>query len=130
MAATHTRPGPKTEKPWRHAIKQAVNELIEVKIDGKPAKVKALRLLARNTVKKAIEGDATLTKEIGDRLDGKPVQGIDLDVAVKITRIERQIVEPRGIEGPIIEGEVVEDGPDPAKMQGKQSLADRKGSRR
>ena len=108
MAATHARPGPKTEKPWRHAIQQAVKELIEVEIDGKPKKIRALRLLARKMVQKGLNGDVTALKEIGDRLDGKPVQGIDLDVAVKITRIERQIVEPQALESRVIDAQVIE----------------------
>ena len=109
MAATHARPGPKTEKPWRHAIQKAVKELIEVEIDGKPQKIRALNAMARRLVKKGWqEGDISALKEAGDRLDGKPVQGVELGVSVKITRIEHHIVVPKATEGPIIEGQAVE----------------------
>ena len=33
-------------------------------------------------------------KEIADRLDGKPMQGVALDVAVAVTTIERRIIDP------------------------------------
>ena len=108
MAATLAKPGPKTEKPWRHAIQRAVKEFIEVEVNGKPKKIRALNALARKMVKKGLAGDVSALREIGDRLDGRPAQAIDVGVQVKITAIERQIVEPRAIEGPVIDGVAVE----------------------
>ena len=48
----------------------------------------------RKLVTRALEGDVAAMKEISDRLDGKPSQGVDLGVEVQVTRIERAIVEP------------------------------------
>ena len=109
MAATHALQGPKAEKPWRHAIQKAVKELVEVQVDGKPQKIRALNAMARRLVKRGWQdGDISALKEAGDRLDGKPVQGLELGVTVKITKIERHIVVPKAIEGPVIEGQAVE----------------------
>jgi hypothetical protein len=46
--------------------------------DGTVKKVRALNLLAKNLVTKAIAGDVQAAKEIGDRLDGKPAQSMDV----------------------------------------------------
>ena len=107
MAAPHKAVGPKSEKPWRHAIQKAVKEWIKVDENGKSQKRRALNLLAQKIVRKGIDGDVAALKEIGDRLDGKPVQGVELGLEVKITRIERQIVEPQAVAGPVIEGVAV-----------------------
>ena len=80
------------DKPWRSAIRKAVHELRAA--DGDDKKVKALGLLADRLVTKGLEGDIAAIKEIGDRLDGKAVQGVGLDVAVTVTAIERTIVDP------------------------------------
>ena len=80
------------DKPWRGAIRKAVCELRAA--DGDDKKVKALQLLANRLVTKGLDGDIAAIKEIGDRLDGKPMQGVGLDVAVAITTIERTIVDP------------------------------------
>ena len=50
--------------------------------------------MALRLVTKALEGDVAALKEIGDRLDGKPAQAVDVEVAVAITTIERRIVDP------------------------------------
>ncbi len=102
------RTGSKQEKPWRLAIQKASRELIDADIDGKPKKIRALNLLARKMFKKGLNGDVAAAKEIGDRLDGKPVQGVELGLDVRITRIERHIVTPKAIGGPIVEGVAVE----------------------
>lgn len=44
--------------------------------DGK--KTKKLAMLARKLVEKALGGDIAALKEIGDRLDGKPAQAVEL----------------------------------------------------
>ncbi len=41
-------------------------------------KTKKLSLLADKLVERALEGDITAMKEIGDRLDGKPAQAVEL----------------------------------------------------
>ena len=102
------RQGSKQEKPWRHAIQKASRELVDVEVNGKARKIRAINAMAQKMFKRAIGGDVAAAKECGDRLDGKPVQGLELGVTVKITRIERHIVAPKAIEGPIIEGQAVE----------------------
>ena len=73
---------------------KAVHELRAAEGDDKLQKVHVLRLLARKLVNKALEGDVAALKEIGDRLDGKPAQAVDVEVALAITTIERRIVDP------------------------------------
>ena len=82
-------------------------ELIDCEVNGKAKKIRAINLMARRMFKKGREGDVAAAKECGDRLDGKPVQGVELGLDVKITRIERHIVAP-AIGGPIVEGVAVE----------------------
>ena len=103
MAAPKAPRGAKSDKIWRNAIRKAVAERIAD--EDSPKKIKALHLLARKLVQTGLEGDVAALKEIGDRLDGKPVQATTLDVAVQITRIERKIVEPPARR--LIEGECV-----------------------
>ena len=75
-------PGRKSDKIWRDAIMLAVNEVRE---GNGPKAQKALRLIARRVVDKALEGDMTAAKEIGDRLDGKPVQGVQGEIDGSLT---------------------------------------------
>ena len=94
MAAPKKAVGPKSDKEWRDAVRMAVHELLVADGDDKVKKTRALRLLARRLVTKALEGDVAALKEIGDRLDGKPAQAVAVDVAVAITTIERRIIDP------------------------------------
>jgi hypothetical protein len=60
-----------------------------------------IRRLAEALVSKAEEGDMSALKELGDRLDGKAAQqvfvnGDEEGGPVKIERIKRIIVDPRG----------------------------------
>ena len=92
------------DKPWRDALRKAV-----AKRDGRGNSPKYLERIADRVVKDAEQGVVPAYKEIGDRLDGKAVQGVQLDVAVTITAIERTIVDPvKVIDGQVI-GEVIED---------------------
>ena len=50
----------------------------ELRRDGTPHKIKALHLLARKLVDRAMEGDVAALREIGDRLDGRPSQELTL----------------------------------------------------
>ncbi len=65
--------GPKGDKLWRDAIMVAVKRQAT---DGK--KTKKLAMLADKLIERALEGDITAMKEIGDRLDGKPAQAVEL----------------------------------------------------
>ena len=53
-------------KPWRDAIRRAVNKRTE---EGK-----SIDRLAWALLRKAYDGDVVALKEIGDRLDGKAAQ--------------------------------------------------------
>ena len=88
---------------WRAAIRKAVHELRAVSGDKKAEKIKAITLLARRLVAKALDGDVAAMKEIGDRLDGKATQAVQMDQSVQITHITRSIVPAKVIEGEVIE---------------------------
>lgn len=60
------------DKPWANALRLAV-----MAEDGG---IKKLRRLAERCVAEALAGDMQAIKEIGDRLDGKPVQEATLTV--------------------------------------------------
>ncbi len=72
MAAPINPKGSKSDKQWRNAIQLAVHRLAT---DGK---TKHLDLLAMRLVKAGAEGDVSALREIGDRLDGKPAQAIEV----------------------------------------------------
>lgn len=57
-------------KEWRDALVYSLENFSGSK------KGQALRDIAKALIGKALEGDITAIKEIGDRLDGKPVQAI------------------------------------------------------
>jgi hypothetical protein len=84
--------GRKSDKIWRDAIMRAVHRV------QKGEKTKRLETLAEALVKKAIDGDVTALKEIGDRVDGKPTQGVtvggDKDNPVHLS-LEVNFVSPR-----------------------------------
>lgn len=73
-AAARGRPSGSTEKPWRDALRLAVNAKAA---DGDH---KQLRLIAEKVVSLALAGDVSAIREIGDRLDGKPRQESDVTV--------------------------------------------------
>lgn len=62
------------DKWWSDAVKLAVNR--EQDDDGK--KKKRINIIADKLCKLAIEGDMTAIKEIGDRLDGRPRQAVEV----------------------------------------------------
>jgi len=70
--------GPKSDKEWAAAVRKAVHDLRDdPDPDALVKKTKAINILAHNLVTQALGGDMTATKEIGDRLDGKPSQAIE-----------------------------------------------------
>ena len=73
---------------WRNAVHLAVKRLV----DG--TDVKALTRLAETLVSKGLGGDIAALKEIGDRLDGKPQQSVDIGAPELFSGIVRRIVEP------------------------------------
>ena len=106
MAAAINPVGSKSEKPWRDAIRRAVNRREEGKRSPK-----WLDRLADQLVLTGNKGDVSALKEIGDRLDGKPVQGVEMALNVQVTEIKYTIVHP----GDVIEGECEEVEPEPVK---------------
>ncbi len=98
MAAPHTNNGYKSEKKWRDALLRAGNR----RSDGKGSP-KMLELVADKCFSEALKGEGWATKEIGDRYDGKPVQGVELGVDVRITRVEYRIVDASAVDGELAE---------------------------
>ena len=73
MAARKSPGGGKgQDKLWADAIRIAVNEAYE------GGDRKKLRVLADRLVDKALEGEIAAMKEIGDRLDGKAAQSVEM----------------------------------------------------
>ena len=69
------------DKVWGDAIRIAVYEAYE------GGDRKKLRVLADRLVDKALEGDITAMKEIGDRLDGKAAQSVEMSGAVETSYV-------------------------------------------
>lgn len=74
MAAPKNPLGAKSDKIWREAVMRAVKRESEGK--GSPHQ---LEKLADMLVATGLTGDVSALKEIGDRLDGKPVQMLASD---------------------------------------------------
>jgi hypothetical protein len=70
-AAAKGRAAGKSTKPWRDALRIAVN-----RDDPNEPKRKILAALAEATVKAALAGDIQAIKEVADRLDGKAAQPV------------------------------------------------------
>lgn len=60
-------------KEWKEALRYAVLNYEAPQIE----RGKALKLIAKKVVEKALEGDKDAIQEIGNRLDGKPVQAVE-----------------------------------------------------
>ncbi len=90
--------GSTNDRTWRGALVKAVNRRTEGK--GSPKK---LELIANKCVDQAVNGEGWAVKEVGDRLDGKPAQAVDMAVAVQFTAIEYKIVDPLAIEVEAVE---------------------------
>ena len=101
--------GVKSDKLWRDQIRLAVNELRDDPENGN--KTKALRMLAKKLVSKALDGDMVAMKEIGDRLDGRPNQAVTVEPGESLLSILDEL--ERRHELRTIEGEVVDNGIQP-----------------
>jgi len=86
--------GGKPDKIWRDALMRAVKREIA---NGPGRK---LEMLADKLVDKALEGDVSALKEIGDRIDGKPAQAITGEADAPIELIMRWANEGEGAGGP------------------------------
>ncbi len=68
-------PGPKSDKLWSEAVRMAaMREMEDPNTPGK--KRKRLNIIADNLLRAAVAGDMAAIKELGDRIDGKPTQGV------------------------------------------------------
>ena len=99
-------------REWTEALRRAVHELRVVDDDDKAKKIKALTLMARKVVTRVLDGDMTAAKEVGDRLEGKPRQSVDLNVTEPVTEIRHVIIDAnrdtddaivRGLKGESVE---------------------------
>lgn len=72
---TSPNPGgrPKHSGEWGNAIRKVLHEVVEM--DDGQRKMKLYRA-AEKLVEAAMSGDVSALKEIGDRIDGKPVQAV------------------------------------------------------
>lgn len=84
--------GRKGEKWWRDAIRLAITE----KLEGDEAGRTKLRAAADALVNAALDGDVTALKEIGDRLDGKARQEVDIegDMRLTVSKVQLEFVRP------------------------------------
>ncbi len=82
--------GPKSDKLWRDALMRAVKRRAGGR--GNPQKIE---LIADICVDEALKGEMAAIKEIGDRLDGKATQGVEIKGELKISKIEVVIVDPK-----------------------------------
>lgn len=94
MPAGRPKGAENKDKEWRDAVRRAVHDLRAATPGTKAKKIRAITLLATKLVDRALEGDVAALKEIGDRLDGKPSQGVDFGGELVITKIETVIVDP------------------------------------
>lgn len=74
-------------RPWAEAVNRAL-----LANDGQK-----LRALADKLIDRALEGDVSALKEIGDRVDGKPAQMLigDADNPLVFQEVVRAIVDPK-----------------------------------
>lgn len=86
MPAPYHNNGGKKEKYWRDAL------MVAIKRTDKEGRT-VLSKIAQKVVEAAMSGDMTAIKEIGDRIDGKAPQSLDVT-----THNERPIEELTDIE--------------------------------
>lgn len=67
------------DKPWADALRVAV-------MSEGPNGFRKLRAIAEKCAEAAMTGDMQAIKEIGDRLDGKPSQSMDMTVTRTIAK--------------------------------------------
>ena len=74
MAGVKGKSGKYKDKPWTDALRLALNDVAE---GDKKTGIKKLRRMAEAVIDRAIGGDITAAKEVGDRLEGKPSQALE-----------------------------------------------------
>lgn len=76
-------------KRWTAQIEAAMAQMDESRSEG----LKTMTRLAMKLIEKAEEGDLAALKEIGDRLEGKPKQQLDIEASVGVTMMITPIDE-------------------------------------
>lgn len=74
MAAPRGNRNAAKGKDWESALRRAL---------AQHETRNALTAIAKQVVNKALDGDMSAIKEIGDRLDGKPAQSVDLSGSIE-----------------------------------------------
>ena len=82
MAGTKGNRNAAHDKPWTRALERAVAQ--------DPDK---LRRIALKTLDMAEEGDAAARKEIADRLDGKPIQPVEMSGSLESKTAQELTIE-------------------------------------
>lgn len=86
MASPNNPKGAKSDKLWRDALMRAVKREVD-----KGGKTKRLEVLADKLVEEGMAGNVAAIKEIGDRLDGRPAQAVEmsgtLDIAARLMEV-------------------------------------------
>jgi hypothetical protein len=91
MAAPYGNKNFQDGRVWRSAINQALEKR------GAGDRMAALRAIADKLLDQAEAGDMAALKELGDRVDGKPAQSVDIgnaDGKPFLQAIEHRIVDP------------------------------------
>ncbi len=70
--------GAKKRLPWQQALKRALTKLAAEDGEDKPNYRRGLDRVAKSVVAQAADGNKDAWQEIANRIDGKPVQGIEL----------------------------------------------------
>ena len=81
--------GAVADKFWGEAVRRAVYRETE---DDEGKKARRINLIADKLCKMAIDGDMAAIKEIGDRLDGRAPQGVDLTSAGEKIAMPTEII--------------------------------------
>ena len=68
-------------KPWRDAI----NWALENHENSQTERAQALRDIATKLIDQALQGDLVAMKELGDRVEGKAAQSVELSGALAAT---------------------------------------------
>ena len=89
--ANYTIRGQQRDKPFKTAL--------QMEISAAGENFKKLRSIARKLIEKAETGDIQAIQEIGNRLDGKPAQAVDLthDVTDAFAQLWTAISEDRAL---------------------------------
>lgn len=96
MAAPTGNTNASKGRQWSEAVKRAIRAKYGKDWD------ESLQELALELVKAAAGGDLQALKEIGDRIDGKPAQSVDLGSDPDrplINKVVREIVRPPNPDG-------------------------------